>query len=473
MKKYIHNFIMTALLAGVIFTSVSCDDYLSVVPKGEKIPATLADFEAMLRDEYGCQRVDALQALILMNDQYVTSMNLTYYPLYNANYNWDETADRIALNKSDESTYYVGYSAISTFNLLIENVPATTEATEVAKKELMAQARVLRAMSYFNLVNFYSDTYVASTAAGKGGVPLITSADMNAAYTQPSVQEIYDFILNDMKEAYDYLPEKSATVLHPDRSTADAFYARLYLQMGNYEEALDYADKALKANDKLYDWTAFYEQYKEVLENPTDYNTKLPTPMNYEYVENYNFRHGSISSYQSSESSLTVERAARFEKGDVRMASRWKLYTVGADTYYKSNMTGYYNYGGMTTTEIYLIKAECLARNGEYDAAMDILNKIRKTRILSDYYQPLEAADEAEAMNYIIHTKSNEMILTQVPFMDARRLNAEGKYPVTLSKKVNDMTLTLSPSSHLWTMPFPKGAVENHGNGTISQNVAK
>lgn len=473
MKRYIHNILMATLLMGGSWAMTACDDYLSVVPKGEKIPTTLADFEAMLRDEYGCQRVDVLQALILMNDRYVNSMNLNYYPLYDANYNWDEKADRIVLNKGDETTYYQAYSAISTFNLLIENAPRATEATAQDKAILEAQARVLRAMSYFHLVNFYSDTYVEATASEKGGVPLITSADLGAAYTQPSVKEMYDFILEDMKEAYPNLPTHAATILHPDRATADAFYARLYLQMGNYAEALNYANKALAANDRLFDWTAYYEQHKEVIQDPKDYSTKLPTPMGYDYVENYNFRHGAVSSYQSSENSLTVARADRFEKGDARMASRWKLYTVGTETYYLSNMTGYYNYGGMTTTEVYLIKAECLARSGAYADAMEVLNSVRQTRILPAYYRPLEAANEAEAMAAILRTKGNELILTQVPFMDARRLNAEGKYPVTLTKEVAGQTLTLAPTSHLWTMPFPQGAVNNSGNGTIIQNVTR
>ncbi|SDI36853.1 RagB/SusD family nutrient uptake outer membrane protein [Bacteroides ovatus] len=472
MKKYIYNSIIAALLTGGMLVSVGCDDYLSVVPKGEKIPTTVADFEALLRDEYGCHRTPSLQAIILMNDQYVSASNLSYYPLYKANYNWDETADRIAMNKSDEDTYYVNYSAISTCNLLIENVPLSTEGTEVEKKVLIAQARVLRAMSYFNLVNFYSDTYVASTAAAKGGVPLITSANINAAYTQPSVQGVYDFIMDDMKSVYNDLPAKSTTILHPDKATADAFYARLYLQMGNYTDALIYADKALQANDKLYDWTTFYEQYKVELEAPGNSTATFPSPMGFDCVENYNFRHGP-NSYQTMESNLPVERMDRFETGDARMASRWKLFTSGNNTYYRSNLRGYYNYGGMTTVEVYLIKAECLARDGKYDDAMDVLNAVREKRILPATYQPLQAATEAEAMNYIMQTKNNELILTQVPFMDARRLNAEGKYPVSLSKEVGTSSLTLSPTSHLWTMPFPQGAVENPGNGTIIQNVSK
>ena len=60
-----------------------------------------------------------------------------------------------------------------------------------------------------------------------------------------------------------------------------------------------------------------------------------------------------------------------------------------------------------------------------------------------------------------------------VPFADARRLNTEGVYKVSFSKMANGTTYTLSPESHLWTMPFPQGATKNPGNGTITQNVDK
>lgn len=36
----------------VCFLLSSCNDYLNIAPKGNKIPTTLADFEALLRDEY-------------------------------------------------------------------------------------------------------------------------------------------------------------------------------------------------------------------------------------------------------------------------------------------------------------------------------------------------------------------------------------------------------------------------------------
>jgi tetratricopeptide (TPR) repeat protein len=451
------------------FCLTSCDDYLDDVPKGEKIPTTLADFEALMRYEYGCQRVDVTQALILLNDQYVSDSYLAFYPLYKANYLWDETANRINLNNSDEGTYYNGYSAISTFNLIIENALTSEEATEAEQKEVWAQAKVLRAMTYFTLVNFYADTYNPSDAATKLSVPLITSANINAAYEQVSIQKIYDFMLKDMEEALPFLPKESATILHPNLGTGYAFYARLYLQMKNYDSALTYAQKALDENHTLFDWTTYYESNKSIIEDPESY-TLTTSPMGYDYSENYIFRHGS-NYYSSSENYLLPERADRFEAGDARFLSRWKLRTVGSSVYYYSTLSGYFNYGGITTTEVFLIKAECLARSGQINEAMDILNEVRKKRILSDVYNDLTASTEAEAMHAILKTKNNELVMTHIPFCDARRLNKEGVYTTSYSKEYNGKTYSLSPTSHLWTMPFPLGAIENPGNGSITQNV--
>lgn len=468
MKNIYYN-ILCLLALGLTFAS--CDDYLDDVPKGAKIPTTLADFEAFIRDEYTNQSVSVDQALNLLNDKYLTTATLSYDRLANANYMWDETADRIELNLADEATYYRSYAGISTFNLIIENALTTTGATEEQKSVVWAEAKVLRAMSYFNLVNFYADTYVTSTAASKLSVPLITSADINAPSKQVSIQEMYDFILADVKDALPYLPKVSQTVLHPNLGTGYAFYSRVYLQMNNYAEALKYADLALSENSALYDWTVYYNDNKAIIEIPNSYTTK-PSPMGYNYVENYNYRHGAAARL-TTENDIPVERAQRFETGDARFLSRWKIRTVGAETYYRRTLSGNFNYGGITTVEVYLIKAECLARANQLDDAMAVLNKVRKTRILSASYQDLTASDQTDAINAIMKTKNNELILTIIPFADARRLNAEGVYQVSFTKVADGNTYTLSSDSHLWTMPFPQGAIKNPGNGTITQNVAK
>ena len=467
--KNIYYSILCTLVLGITFTS--CDNYLDDAPKGSKVPTTLADFEAFLRDEYTNQSVNVAQAQNLLNDKFVTIATLSFDQLTNANYMWDETADRIELNRADESTYYGQYAGISTFNLIIENALTTTEATEGEKRVVWAEAKILRAMSYYNLVNFYADTYEASSAATKLSVPLITSADINAPSKQVSIQELYDFILTDVKEALPYLPKVSQTPLHPNLGAGYAFYSRVYLQMNNYTEALKYADLALSENNSLYDWTAYYNENKDIIEVPNSYTT-TPSPMGYDYVENYSFRHGSVT-YLSRESNIPVERAQRFEEGDARFLSRWKIRTVGADTYYRTTLSGAFNYGGITAVEVYLIKAECLARNNQISEALEVLNTVRKTRILPDFYQDIVTADKTTALNAIFKTKNNELILTLIPFADARRLNAEGTYKVSFSKVDAGVTYSLSSDSHMWTMPFPQGATKNPGNGTLTQNVDK
>lgn len=69
-----------------------------------------------------------------MNDRYPTMSNLNYYEYWAANYNWDEAADRIALNKGDETPYYAGYAGISTCNLILEYGPDLTECTEAQRQ---------------------------------------------------------------------------------------------------------------------------------------------------------------------------------------------------------------------------------------------------------------------------------------------------------------------------------------------------
>ena len=70
MKKFLYIFIIACL---PVFSS--CDDYLNIVPKGEKIPTTLADFESLLRDEYTIGQTPVSNALYLLNDYYVTVSN--------------------------------------------------------------------------------------------------------------------------------------------------------------------------------------------------------------------------------------------------------------------------------------------------------------------------------------------------------------------------------------------------------------
>lgn len=447
----------------------SCKKYLDVLPKGKKIPTTFADFEALMRDEYTNHRAPITQAVLLLNDRWESQANLNYYVLWRPNYMWDESANRLNLNATDESAYYTAYAAISTFNLLTQYVPGVTDATDADKNALIAQAKLGRAMHYFILVNYYADTYEASNAASKLSVPLIESAAVDAPYKQVSIQEMYDYIISNVTEALPNLPDKGATIVHGTKGAAYAFLARVYLQMSDYDKALSYANQALAVNSQLFDWVAFYNSYKAQIDLADNYPS-LPSPRGHNYVENYIMMHSEYNTNRR-EWHLRVDRAARFETGDATLLSRWKSRLVGSETYYYAITTGYYNEAGITTSEVYMIKAECLARRNDLSGAMDALNAVRVKRILPANYIALSAGSTKDAIDYIRRTKANETLFGIVAFGDARRFNKDPQYARTFTKTESGVTVSLKPDSHMWTMPFPLGAVKNSGNGTIQQNV--
>lgn len=466
------NKLLYTLIGLFCILLTACNDYLNIIPTGKKIPKTYSDFEALIRDEYNVHSVPVRQASVLLNDFFLSASTLNYERLAEVNYNWKESENRITYNNADESTYYQAYASIATCNLLIEHAPSMTEGTAAQKEELIATAKVIRALNYYTLANYYAATYDASTANSLKSVPLIQSANIEAPHQQVSIQDLYDFMIADIEEALPALNNQGLTVLHPGKGAAHSLLARIYLQMENYPNALDQAQKALAIKDDLFDWTAYYEANKTAIEDPANY-TRRQSPLGHNYVETYYFRHGTSPNFESSETLVRTDRATRFETGDSRFASRWKLRTVGADTYYFGTLIGYFNTHGLTTTEAFLIEAECLARENKVSDAMDVLNKVRKTRIHPSVYQDLTAANTVEAVKLIQRTKQNEFIQSIIPFADIRRLNKDPQYATELTKTENGEQLTLSPTSHLWIMPIPQGAIDNPGNGTIEQNVDK
>ena len=477
MNKKIHTIAVAAVLcASALFSS--CNEFLGILPKGEKIPTTLADFEALIRNE-SYHLNDMTAAIDLMNDWYRAPEELNALSLVSINYNWMEDEDRIFYNNSDESAYYYTYQAIFAWNLILQNAADMTECTEAERAALVAQAKVLRAMNYFNILNYYADPYEESTAADKLSVPLITSPDMNAPSEQVTIARMYEFILTDLTEAIPDLPEESATPLHPNKGAGYAMLARVYLAMENYTDALTNANLALEQNDALFDWTQYYEENREQIELPEDWSTSYPA-IGLTNPENYVFRYGTTSQRNAGLSGnnarMPVARAELFEEGDAHFASGWKKRYMSPDTLYYGIRNDKFNGGGITTPEMYYIKAECIARQGgqdNIDEAMSVLNTVRGTRILADAYRDLSASSVEEAVRLIVQAKANDYVMTPVPFWDARRLNLHPEYATTRTKEFEGQTITLAPDSHLWTMPFPQGATSNPGNGTLQQNVER
>lgn len=465
------------LILAFMFTS--CEDYLSDVPKGLKIPKSWEDYNNFLRNEYAnMYGAQVGQVYVLLNDVYRTPSQLNT-ALTRANYNWDETIDRYPESTSDRFLYNYAYEGVFYGNLIIEDASSLTKCTEEQRKMIVAQARILRAMSYHHVANYHADQYSQATL-DKLSVPLVAGAGVESSSPQVTIKELYDFVLNDLKLSINDLPAKGETLFHANKATGYGMLARVYLSMNDYTNALENAELALKQNNVLFDWIAYYNNNKARYDDPANYTTAC-VAVAQTNPENYIFRFGNhldwsgVAGYGMG---LSLERAARFEEGDTRFITHWKkrFYTAAGEDMYYGIHADMANAGGMRAPEMYYIKAECLARKGGVEnikAAMDVLNTVRKTRILPEFYEDLTATTTKEAVEKIIADKANEFIQTLIPFEDLRRLNKDPEYARTLTKVYNGKTFSLKPDSHLWIMPFCESVFANPGNGSLQQNTPK
>ena len=149
-----------------------------------------------------------------------------YYMMYLGTY-----SDRSAEIQSKWQTMYDG---IQRANSYLRVIPTMDVLTEEQKNEYMAEARFLRGMFYFTLLDLY------------GGVPYYDeTTNLNVEYVglkkpRSSAEEIRAHIISDLNEAVAYLP-----VRHNDsdygRATKGAAYAlrgKVYLYNKEWQNAI-------------------------------------------------------------------------------------------------------------------------------------------------------------------------------------------------------------------------------------------
>lgn len=123
----------------------------------------------------------------LMGDKlFVSNSNPSYLNTYNFNYN---------STQNDFGFYGSMYNVIVKCNMVINNnlVPATANVTRIK-----AEAKILRGLAYFTLVNYYSAT-PSSGINQEFGVPLVlTDYDVNIQPARATVPQVYDQIISDL-----------------------------------------------------------------------------------------------------------------------------------------------------------------------------------------------------------------------------------------------------------------------------------
>ena len=126
------------------------------------------------------------------------------------------------------------YEVINQVNLVIDNADLISD--ENTKSVAVGEAKFLRALSYFDLVRHFGDVPLRMT-----GISNYDGVDLDMARNASA--DVYNQIAKDLTDAYNTLPGSNG--VYADKYAALALRARVHLQLGNFEEARDDADKVL------------------------------------------------------------------------------------------------------------------------------------------------------------------------------------------------------------------------------------
>lgn len=465
MKRY--SSLLTLFAALTLL--VSCDDYLDIQPKGELIPKTAADYETMLNypqllkasESYPIYMTDDAFIPDVAENDYAVGMNTVSSPTKNL-YTFQ---DNIFGDSEHDGLWFESYNRIYYYNVIIQNIMGSTEATEAKKRAIKAEALVGRAFEYLNLVNAYGRHYDAATAATDPGVPLVLTEDITPKnLTRASVQAVYDQVLADLKEAEADLPARATpNAYRASKAMGTGMLARTYLYMGNYKAALEYANKSMEANSTLLDLT----QYSVVNKNAAI--GRIDVPSGADNVENIYIRMAPYVFGVSAEVYGSDDLIALYSSNDKRMELYFTDMLYGVLPLKNKIWTPYLRTNlAMTTGEMYLIAAECEARIGSSERAMTLLNTLRDNRIANNVH--LAAANADDALKQVLDERRREFtMLGLIRLIDLKRLNKEQRFAKTVTHVVKGTAYTLQPNDKKYVLPIPLRVLRFNPNMTPNE----
>ena len=452
-----HLHIRIFTIALLTFVMSSCRKYVEDVPvQGQRVLIYTVDYRSLMdnRDQEGTALGQAPQLscddLDLADPAIVN--NMSGATIQQAMYTWSKP-----FYQNDQSDYdWNGlYAAMYVYNTVINGVLDSKGGDQGLKNDILGEALLHRAFTYFMLVNMYARQYDSATAAKDPGVPVLLRPALFVDLTRASVQATYDQILADIRQAIPLVPGLQQINTRPGKAAAYALLSKVYLNTRDFAKASAFADSTLAISGSLYDYNT------AVAANPYIFPAQYNDPQ----VILYKVPRQLFGAPQLSQSLLDLLGTKDL---------RYVLFTHPGNNFYPSfsgmgfwpreYYTGYSDASavGLTVNETWLIKAECLARSGNKDEAVTMLNTLRKFRFLPADYADLSAATASEALQMVIDERRREFFGTGLRWFDQRRLNKDPMFAKTITRVFNGTTFTLAPDGNGYVFPL--------ANILISQN---
>ncbi len=292
------------------------------------------------------------------------------------------------------------YRYIYTANAILDGLQSSSTISSDTKKQLLGEAKFIRAFCYFYLVNLF------------GEVPLNLTSDLQSSRfnSKSSVENIYAQIISDLIDAENNLSPNyiSTERIRPNRWAATALLSRVYLYTGQWDLALQKATAVISQN-ATYSLNTNLDQV--FLKNSAETIWQLMPPAGRNTWEGTTLILTAPPIYVS----LSEKILPLFDSGDERKTKWLKQFTNATGTYYYP-----YKYKTQSTTngviseysmvirlaEMFLIRAEANAQLNNTTMALDDINLIRKRAGLTT---PLAGLDPTQCLTEVAKQRQLEL----------------------------------------------------------------
>lgn len=450
--------IKTILNAAILLSLLSCKNYLDIKPDEKRaVPSDKIQYLQMLLDDATTMNLSAAGAADIGTDDYNipdVQWNALYQrQLTSANaYIWDKNL----FNDLERGDWANSYKAVFNANLVLESLDKLKDGSDQASRDkIKGAALFFRAHTFYQLLQEFSLAYEPGTASHILGIPLKMSSDINEKTTRADLETCYQQILSDLNTAKGLLPAQVTFPTSPSKTAALAVIAKVQLVMKSYDEALINANACLDQKSTLLDY------------NGLNINAAFPiTLYNPEVI--YHSVMTTYTAFTVTYGKTDQQLYDLYKDNDLRKLVFYKNSGLG-NIQFKGSYTGTNNrFNGITTAEIYLIKAECLARTGDIKGSMDLLNLfLQKRTDKNKVFIPYSASGKNEALNNILTERRKELAFRNVRWSDLKRLNTEPDFKKTLFRTVNNKTYALEPDDSRYALSIPSSVISLTG---IPQN---
>lgn len=429
--------------------AITCKkDFLEVRPNSKEVKFSAADCQALLDNFDVMNGRYPIDGEVSSDDYYL--LTSTYQGIFQQAdkdlYRWDPAANRLGSN-----SWLAPYTVVYNANLVIkvlQDEPGNLDQATI--NTLKGSALFFRAHAFYQVAQLYALPYSPTGDNQSPGVPARTNPDLEVESERGTVKQTYDRITQDLKEAITLLPLISAIKSRPNRVAAFAALARTYLAMEDYNNAGVYADSCLKYYNTLLDY------------NSISKSSTIPFPrFNAEVI--FHSTTNAAGTVQPSVALVDTLLFRSYQDNDLRKTIFFKSVSAGR------KFTGNYNpvtnsafFNGFATDEVYLIRAECYARNGKVAEAMADLNTLIKKRWINTVTYPVIVAGTAdEALRKILDERRKELLFRGLRWSDLRRLNKDTRFQKTLYRILSGTTYTLPPNDLRYVLLIDQRVINN------------